>query len=193
MNHHFTLLFATLLGMILGCGQRAAEDTKGPTEVETSTLAKEYKNLQLITAEPVHVNPTIATLCVARNAPEMSEDAHVRFGPHAFCAIKIYMNDLAAGAFDGNVTPYPVGSVVIKEKQLDPSASEEEVKDNKDGVGGMVKRPAGFDPNHGDWEYFYFESPDDIESGRIASCIDCHAGAKQKDYVFGSWYMSKKT
>jgi hypothetical protein len=54
------------------------------------------------------------------------------------------------------------------------------------GVGGMVKRPPGYDPEHGDWEYFYFEDPAKIESGKIGSCVACHAGAGQ-DHVFGSW------
>ena len=29
----------------------------------------------------------------------------------------------------------------------------------------MIKRPPGYDPQHGDWEYFYFEQPTTVESG----------------------------
>jgi hypothetical protein len=56
-----------------------------------------------------------------------------------------------------------------------------------DGVGGMIKRGAGYDSAHGDWEYFYFEDARKIESGRISSCVQCHTGAANKDYVFGGW------
>jgi hypothetical protein len=62
--------------------------------------------------------------------------------------------------------------------------------DPSHGVGGMVKRAAGFDPAHGDWEYFYFEDPAHIESGAIATCTGCHASARATDYVFGSWRPS---
>jgi hypothetical protein len=51
----------------------------------------------------------------------------------------------------------------------------------------MVKRAPGFDSAQGDWEYFYFDDPSKIESGRMASCIECHRTAKQTDYVFGLW------
>jgi hypothetical protein len=51
----------------------------------------------------------------------------------------------------------------------------------------MVKRSSGYDAKHGDWEYFYFENPAKIESGRISSCVQCHDSAKKQDYVFGTW------
>ena len=51
----------------------------------------------------------------------------------------------------------------------------------------MIKRESGFDSENGNWEYFYFETIDNVESGRMASCIECHAKAKGRDFVFGSW------
>ena len=99
----------------------------------------------------------------------------------------IYMNDDAAvGAFERSAAAYPVGSVVVKEKRAQPPMADS-APEAHDGVGGMIKRPAGYDPQHGDWEYFYFETPDAIETGRIASCVQCHAGAASSDFVFGSW------
>ena len=59
-----------------------------------------------------------------------------------------------------------------------------------DGVGGMVKRSPGYDPEHGDWEYFYFEGKGEPQGGRIASCVQCHDSVKSKDHVFGSWGAS---
>jgi hypothetical protein len=101
------------------------------------------------------------------------------------------MNDLAADAFEGGKTTFEVGSVIIKEKLLFPYRKENgDSEDGRNGVGGMIKRPVGFDAEHGDWEYLYFEVPEEIESGRIASCIQCHSGAKTTDYVFASWRES---
>ena len=71
----------------------------------------------------------------------------------------------------------------------------------------MIKRADGFDPAHGDWEYFcsahvpgladdpavaqsavaQVKPAGKIESGRIASCVQCHEAAKRTDYVFGTW------
>jgi len=51
----------------------------------------------------------------------------------------------------------------------------------------MIKRRPGYDPAHGDWEYFYFEDANKVESGKMNSCIQCHSGAADKDYVFGGW------
>ncbi len=54
-----------------------------------------------------------------------------------------------------------------------------------------MKRSAGYDPEHGDWEYFYFEDRKKIESGPIASCIQCRSSAQAHDYVFGNWRTAK--
>ncbi len=100
------------------------------------------------------------------------------------------MNDLAAGAFRKSSTPFPVGAIIVKEKSgLNFNADGGSAAEDRthDGVGGMIKRPPGFDAAHGDWEYFYFEDPSKIESGKIASCVGCHTGAAQRDYVFGDW------
>ena len=99
------------------------------------------------------------------------------------------MNDLARNSFTGGELPYPAGSIIVKEKELLSYRSEENGKwiERGNGVGGMVKRQAGYDPDNGDWEYFYFESLDNIESGRIATCIQCHRQSSDMDYVFGSW------
>ena len=71
---------------------------------------------------------------------------------------------------------FPAGSVIVKEK----------VNDNGKvtGVGGMIKRPAGFDPTNGDWEYFYSDPQAGFTMGKIKNCAECHADAKAKDYVF---------
>src|SRR5437763_734321 len=85
--------------------------------------------------------------------------------------------------------PYQPGAVIIKEKSPDRPIHIPEggVLAFRHGVGGMVKRSPGFDPEHGDWEYFYYEDPKKIETGAITSCVKCHEGAKDKDYVFGAW------
>ncbi len=136
----------------------------------------------------MYVNLELALLCRGISKEDI-DAARARFGPHANTGILIYMNKLAADAFATNASAFPVGAVIVKQKQLRGYTNKDgkQVDEAGAGVGGMVKRSAGYDPKHGDWEYFYFEDRNKIESGRIASCVQCHSSAKDRDHVFGSW------
>jgi hypothetical protein len=161
--------------------------SEAPTADE---VARTYTDLKLITGEPVLVDPQLAFLCVGVYQRHIDE-ARKRSGPHAYTSIRIFMNDVAAAAFERDAKAYPVGSVIVKEKQgqryfADEDRSLQNPK-TPDGVGGMIKRSPGYDPNNSDWEYFYFEDPDNLEHGKIAACVDCHRGAALSDFVFGDW------
>ncbi len=162
--------------------------------IKVSDVALNYTNYHKITAQEVFVNPELAMLCVGASVGQV-EKAREKHGPHAHTAILIYMNDPAAKSFTNRAPPYPVGSVIIKRKSIllyFDSSGNDMTKPADNGVGGMIKRPPGYDPANGDWEYFYFENPKKIESGRIASCVDCHTSAKASDYVFGTWSSKKE-
>lgn len=120
---------------------------------------------------------------------EQVEAARVKHGPHANTGILIYMNELAANTFTTTNKSYPVGAAVVKRKTIHEylTKSGKLIRSSDNGVGGMIKRSSGYDPVHGDWEYFYFEDPKKIQSGRLQSCVKCHEGAKATDYVFGTW------
>jgi hypothetical protein len=161
--------------------------------VNVEDLARSYAELTLITKEPVLVDLQLAMLCRGISQQDV-DDARKRHGPHAHTSVKIYMNEIAAEAFRDSLATYPVDSVIVKEKlgleyDLVDAGGEREQNAAKtaSGVGGMIKRAAGYDPEHGDWEYFYFEDPAKIEHGKIASCVECHRGASATDYVFGGW------
>ena len=161
--------------------------------VNVEDLACSYAELMLITKEPVLVDQQLARLCIGISQQAV-DDERKRNGPHAHTSVKIYMNEIAAEAFRDGSTAYPVGSVIVKEKlgleyDLIDSDGERERKAAKtaSGVGGMIKRPPGYDPEHGDWEYLYFEDPAKVEHGKIASCVECHRGVSATDYVFGGW------
>jgi len=185
----------------LSCGCRPfddAPDDAQPTAQTSPTVgdvARHYKQLKLMTPSPVFVNPEIAVLCRGASQGDV-EKARKTAGIHAHTQVRIYMNAAAAEVFakrqDSSSTDskriYPVGSIIVKEK----TGQAYDVPSGKpastpDGMGGMIKRPAGYDPAHSDWEYFYFQDAAKIESGRIASCVRCHAAAAERDYVFGSW------
>ena len=69
--------------------------------------------------------------------------------PHAGYSIVVRVSPDAAAAYMRG-EPMPVGAVVVKEKYADPSASGP-----LRGYSVMTKRPPGFDPERGDWEYAY--------------------------------------
>jgi len=49
----------------------------------------------------------------------------------------------------------------------------------------MVKRPAGYDPDGGDWEYLVVAADGQVEErGRLPLCARCHADAPH-DHLFG--------
>lgn len=153
-------------------------------------VARNYKQFELLTQEAVCVNPMLATLCIAVSQQHIDE-ARKQAGPHAHTAIRVFMNDLAAAAFRESAATYPVGSVVVKEKQgmdyFGGNDSVDGLAKTRDGIGGMIKRAPGYEPENGDWEYFYFADPSKIEQGRIASCVGCHRSAAKTDFVFGDW------
>lgn len=175
---------AAICGCSKSSGNQVGPLTAYPTVAE---IAKSYGDYQSLTAQPVFVNPELAMSCVGASKAQV-DAARVKFGPHANAAISIYMNDAAANAFRERRS-YPVGAVVVKRKKLMSYSGSNGVSpgEAENGVGGMVKRSPGYDSAHGDWEYFYFDRPDHIESGQIASCVQCHNAAKTSDYVFGSW------
>jgi len=153
-------------------------------------LANTYHDLQRITAQPAQVNWELAALCRGVDQSDIDR-ARETMGPHAYSTVMIYVNDSAASAFKDHRDQYPVGAVVIKEKKgcfypRDRRDGEKMISTG-DGVGGMIKRDKDFDPGHGNWEYFYFENPQQIEHGKIASCVNCHAAAASRGYVFGDW------
>jgi hypothetical protein len=57
----------------------------------------------------------------------------------------------------------------------------------------MVKMEEGYDSEHGDWWYgVYDESGTEMAyEGRIPECINCHAMAKETDYLFARSVMKK--
>jgi hypothetical protein len=166
----------------------SASLAKANTQPSIAEIAVSFTNFHQITKSIVFVNPQLAMLCRGASQEEV-EAASIKFGPHANTGILVYMNDLAADAFGTNATAFPVGAVIVKQKKILGFTDKDgkRVHEADTGVGGMVKHSIGYDPEHGDWEYFYFEDGAKIESGRISSCAQCHESAKSKDHVFGTW------
>jgi hypothetical protein len=58
----------------------------------------------------------------------------------------------------------------------------------------MAKMPTGFDPDHGDWWYGYYDisvGAGLVEQGAVEGCIKCHKLASGMDYVFAKGQIEK--
>ena len=194
------LILLTLVAHAPGCASPDEAETAAASPTTTAPapaaelphvedMVRGYTQLTRVTPEPVPVNPELARMCAPPTRTTLAE-LSATHGPHAGAFVSIFMNDAAAEAFRSRARTYPVGAVVVKEKvktaHRDRDAGARPARPH-DGVGGMIKRAPGYDPAHGDWEYFYFEDVTEIEHGRIGSCVRCHAGAAGTDHVFGGW------
>jgi hypothetical protein len=176
MKFHFPATFL-LIAIAIGCNDETSKNTSQDSEskLKAADIVKNYEEkFELLTPAPHKTNQQTATMCRSITAPPPTGSE----GPHAYHALKILTNETAKATLENQTYPFRVNSVIVKEKLKDGNVT---------GVGGMIKRNTGFDPDHGNWEYFYKELDSDIESGKIASCIECHQKAADTDHVFATW------
>jgi len=91
----------------------------------------------------------------------------------------VYANDLARAAFATGAR-FPVGSVIVRERLLNPSDATPQL------LAVMIKRAPGFHPKGGDWEFLLVNgsASEVIDRQKKGSCLDCHASQRGKDFVF---------
>lgn len=160
----FAIMAATL-SLVVGC--RRADD------------GIDYAGWPELTSKPYRVDPAAFSRCTGPTPAE--KERAERRSPHHAPAVRVYANSAAAAHLREGHGPLPVGAVVIKEKWWDEKAASPHA------YAAMIKRDAGFDPDHGDWEYVYVTQGEDgrrVQRGRIASCVECHERAVKSDYLF---------
>jgi hypothetical protein len=61
-------------------------------------------------------------------------------------------------------------------------------------VAAMVKREAGYDTEHGDWEYVYttLGEKSETQRGKLDACIACHRIKARQDYLYGTYLVRGK-
>jgi hypothetical protein len=102
----------------------------------------------------------------------------------------VYVNAVGHPMFmSKNVTRFPEGSVIVREKLFSDLNSSIPVL-----LTVMLKRSAGFNPAGGDWEYMVLNGAGTTiqERGQLGSCQSCHARQKETDSVFRT-YLPKRS
>jgi hypothetical protein len=182
-----------LLVVLVGCQPRSTPVAETPaTPVAEAPPASEpsaeieFSKWPTATDSPVHVGLPFLGDCRAPSAKELweSEGGKKRHGPHFKHSIVVRVNPEAMEEFKAVNKPLPVGTTVVKEKH-----SEMLAKGSPAEYGAMIKREPGYDPEHGDWEYFYVvQKPEKkVTRGKLQTCIECHSHVKDGDYLFRTY------
>jgi hypothetical protein len=179
-----TVLFVAALAA--GCGPTAAEPPAPPPDEGIN-----FAGWPAATEQPHPVMPVSYSFCTAPSPQDPPARAvnPAEHGPHDRPAIVVRTSPEVIDLFRAGRSPLPVGAVVVKEKHDGPIASGPPAA-----YGAMVKREPGYDPAHGDWEYVYAteRSEKSVTRGKLASCIECHARAKETDYLFRTYLPTKR-
>jgi len=120
-------------------------------------------------------------------------DKRIKINPKVFesdahnAYVDIYVNSLAKEPYEKRFSSYPVGSEVIKPLYGDIN------KTRLARVVYMIKMQEGYDSDNGDWWYGVSDASGKElwHEGRIQHCIDCHAFAKETDYMFSESVMEE--
>jgi hypothetical protein len=86
-----------------------------------------------------------------------------------------YVNRIAHDALANGAAAHPAGSIIVKENYMPDSTL--------DAATVMYKVP-GYDPQNGDWYWAKYD-PNGVvdDAGRVAMCQQCHATARDHDYI----------
>jgi hypothetical protein len=182
-----------LIAVLAGCHRPPATPV-AETPVAQPTGEIDFADWPAATDSPVHVSPLATYFCALYRAPDsprgwVQNGGEKRHGPHFQHWIVVRVSPTAIEPFKAGDAPMPVGTTVVKEKHTDILAKEPVAE-----YGAMVKREPGYDPEHGDWEYVYvvLKPQKNVTRGRLESCIECHAHAKDQDYLFRTYLPGLK-
>jgi hypothetical protein len=183
-----------VFAVVVGCQQPPATPVaESPAPVPQPTGEIDFAGWPAATDGPVDVSPHVAMACgPGLNSPDArwaKMGGEKRHGPHFKHWIVVRVNPAAIEAFKEGDAPLPVGTTVVKEKHTELLA-----KGLPPEYGAMVKREPGYDPEHGDWEYVYvvLKPEKKVTRGRLESCAECHAHAKEQDHLFRTYLPGLK-
>jgi len=137
---------------------------------------RDYRQMFRVNKEPVDMVEETKFMC----APPLS-----MYGPHYDPGVVYYVNDIARQGIKtfSNNKLFPVGSVIVKEKQ------ERKTEDSVQIITVMNKVQSG--SSEDSWEYKMYDTKKwaEIDFAKQTSsplrrtCIECHRRYKENDYV----------
>jgi hypothetical protein len=164
----------------------ATEEPTSNTPVEPlEVLLSQYRDWQPRTTAPVNVSSDIFTLC---RSPTLTESAFVDTEHGQSRMLMDWLNPAAHAGFEAlGDQGFAPGAAIVKEKLSYRDGVPEPVLV---AIGIMLKHERGFDSEHGDWEFAYWEEAPGLLASpdQSAYCAACHASSLT-DFVFldDSW------
>jgi len=157
-----------------------SDDKPASTDRETALLklVLGYTNWSKANDQAVLMASQIAQLCTSPSRSFMR--AHTQ-DPHSPKFIMVFVNEIGRKEFLGKKLPkFAEGTVIVKEKHSPIASAAPEL------LTVMIKRPEGFDPQNGNWEYATFNGPATkvLSNGKLEKCQDCHEMQRKNDFVF---------
>jgi hypothetical protein len=75
---------------------------------------------------------------------------------------------------------FPTGSIIVREKLNQENDQQPQL------LAVMIKRPKGFSPKTGDWEYLILDggAKKIRERQKKGACLDCHESQRARDFVY---------
>ena len=181
------LIVTATICVLFGC---KAQIESGPSAaLQSSTLGFDFANWPSVTENPISVPSAFLVFCAPPTEAQLETDRKVH-GPHSQSEIVVRVNAIGIEQFKTGRSA-PAGTIVVKEKYTRYSPNTP-----PSAIGAMIKREPGYDPEHGDWEYAYEEQSPKTERtlvrGRLDSCIKCHSGARDTDYLFRGYLQASR-
>ena len=173
--------FALMIALILAAftPSETARDRVG-----IPSRLRDYQTWQTASSEPILVPYELWIQC-SRPTRDQEKEAKRRHGPHNRLQIRVFANKPARPSFFSSpMTPFPEGSILVKEKSVGGGSSPV-------AVAAMIKGKAGSNPSSGDWEFVFRSAEEPAFSTVTAACQDCHRAAPG-DFVFGTYSRVKK-
>src|SRR5690606_31531139 len=145
------------------------------------------------TATPLPSTSTPEPACSAAVAPDFAEYASwTKVNPRPIKGhemyVNVYVDELAKDIYlSASGRTFPVCSMIVKTHLTGADS------DTVMAVTGMVKVPAGYDPENSDWWWGMYDKNGKVAkmSGKVAVCIACHKPAAEADYVFSRKVMEE--
>ncbi|RYD31008.1 MAG: hypothetical protein EOP85_23210 [Verrucomicrobiaceae bacterium] len=152
---------------------------------------QKYRAWHCVTPEAMDMVASTAVLC--RGPMSWDTDPH---NPHFRTLYKVYVNEAGKRAMENPKLPFPVGSIIVKEKYQPKTRKENDWWKHQSLPKGakpvllttMIKREKGFAPEQGDWQYMVLKGDASEETTvGLEHCAPCHQEVKNRDYVFRSY------
>jgi len=97
--------------------------------------------------------------------------------PHGML-LTTYVNRIASDALTNGASALPAGAIIVKENYM---------PDSMFAAATVMHKVPGYDAQNGDWYWAKYDPNGVVEdAGRAPMCQQCHAAARQRDYVMTS-------